>query len=403
MFAERTVDSSYSWFRLAISLALSTIGGIGMWAGIVTLPVIQLEFGIDRAGASFPYTMTMLGFAVGGVMMGRVADRFGIMVPMLISTLALGVGFVAAAAAPGYWTFVAAQAAIIGFLGVSTTFGPLVADVSFWFKNNRGIAVAIVASGNYLAGAIWPPILTHAMAIYGWRTSYVFIGVVCVVLMLPLALFLRPRLAPVVRANLPANDNPAGGTPLLQGLLVLAGLACCVAMSMPQVHLIAYCGDLGYGPAAGAQMLSLLLACGVLSRLLSGLLADKIGGVKTLIIGSVLQCLALILYIPFDGLVSLYLVSALFGLSQGGIVPSYALIVRDYFPAHQAGTRISLVLTATVLGMALGGWLSGEIYDYTGSYAWAFLHGIGWNLINMAIAAWLLLRKRPPVGRMVTV
>ena len=403
MFAERTVDSSYSWFRLAISLALSTIGGIGMWAGIVTLPVIQLEFGIDRAGAAFPYTMTMLGFAVGGVMMGRVADRFGIMVPMLISTLALGVGFVAAAAAPGYWTFVAAQAAIIGFLGVATTFGPLVADVSFWFKNNRGIAVAIVASGNYLAGAIWPPILTHAVTIYGWRTSYVFIGVVCVVLMLPLALFLRPRLAPVASANLPANDNPAGGTPLLQGLLVLAGLACCVAMSMPQVHLIAYCGDLGYGPAAGAQMLSLLLACGVLSRLLSGLLADKIGGVKTLIIGSVLQCLALILYIPFDGLVSLYLVSALFGLSQGGIVPSYALIVRDYFPAHQAGTRISLVLTATVLGMALGGWLSGEIYDYTGSYAWAFLHGIGWNLINMAIAAWLLLRKRPPVGRMVTV
>ena len=393
MLADRTVDSSYSWFRLAISLALSTIGGIGMWAGIVTLPVIQQEFGIDRAGASFPYTMTMLGFAVGGVVMGRVADRFGIMVPMIISTLALGVGFVAAAAAPGYWTFVAAQAAIIGFLGVATTFGPLVADVSLWFKNNRGIAVAIVASGNYLAGAVWPPILTHAVEIWGWRTSYVFIGVVCVVLMLPLALFLRPRLAQATGPALAVTDNPVNGTPALQGLLVLAGLACCVAMSMPQVHLIAYCGDLGYGPAAGAQMLSLLLACGVLSRLVSGLLADKIGGVKTLIIGSVLQCLALFLYIPFDGLVSLYLVSALFGLSQGGIVPSYALIVRDYFPAHQAGTRISLVLTATVLGMALGGWLSGEIFDYTGSYAWAFLHGIGWNLINMAIAAWLLLRR----------
>ncbi len=403
MFANRTVDSSYAWFRLAISLALSTIGGIGMWAGIVTLPVIQQEFGIDRAGASFPYTMTMLGFAVGGVMMGRVADRFGIMVPMIISTLALGLGFVAAAAAPGYWTFVAAQAAIIGFLGVATTFGPLVADVSLWFKSNRGIAVAIVASGGYLAGAVWPPILTHAMTIYGWRTSYVFIGVVCVVLMLPLSLFLRPRLAQAPVASLPANDSPTTGTPLLQGLLVLAGLSCCVAMSMPQVHLIAYCGDLGYGPAAGAQMLSLLLACGVLSRLLSGLLADKIGGVKTLIIGSVLQCLALILYIPFDGLTSLYLVSALFGLSQGGIVPSYALIVRDYFPAHQAGTRISLVLTATVLGMALGGWLSGEIYDFTGSYAWAFLHGIGWNLVNMAIAAWLMLRRRSSVGRPVTV
>ena len=393
MLTLRTTDSPYAWFRLAVSLALSTIGGIGLWAGIVTLPVIQREFDIDRAGAAFPYTMTMIGFAFGGIIMGRMADRFGIMVPMIISTLMLGLGFVAAAYAPNYWSFVAAQAAIIGLLGVATTFGPLVADVSLWFNKNRGIAVAIVASGNYLAGAVWPPVLTQAVAQYGWRTAYIFIGLVCVVTMLPLALLLRPRAPRAETTMIAANDNPTRGTPLLQGLLVVAGLACCVAMSMPQVHLIAYCGDLGYGAAAGAKMLSLLLACGVLSRLASGMIADRIGGTKTLIMGSVLQCLALILYIPFDGLTSLYLVSALFGLSQGGIVPSYALIVRDYFPAHQAGTRISLVLTATVLGMAVGGWLSGVIFDATGSYKWAFLHGIGWNLLNMAIAGWLLFYK----------
>ena len=184
----------------------------------------------------------------------------------------------------------------------------------------------------------------------------------------------------------------------LQAILILAGLACCLAMSMPQVHLVAYCADLGYGPARGAEMLSLMLGLGVVSRLASGWIADHIGGAGTLVLGSALQCLALLFYLPFDGLTSLYLVSALFGLSQGGIVPSYALIVRDCFPAREAGTRVSIVLTSTVMGMALGGWLSGVIYDVTGSYAAAFLNGIGWNLVNLAIAFWLLLSRRSADG-----
>lgn len=183
--------------------------------------------------------------------------------------------------------------------------------------------------------------------------------------------------------------------PTLQVLLVIAGLACCIAMSMPQVHIVAYCGELGYGVARGAEMLSLMLGLGVVSRLASGLIADRIGGVGTLILGSTLQCLALIFYLPFDGLT---FVSALFGLSQGGIVPSYALIVREYFPAREAGARVSLVLMATVVGMAAGGWMSGAIYDLTGSYQAAFLNGIAWNLVNMSIALWLLmgrLRRQP--------
>ncbi len=392
-------DSSYAWFRLSISLALATIGGIGLWAGVVVLPFIQAEFGIDRSEASFPYTMTMIGFALGGLVMGRLADRFGIMVPMIIGAISLGLGFIAAAFAPTYYSFVFAQAILIGFLGCATTFGPLVADVSLWFQKRRGLAVAIVASGNYLAGAIWPPLLTAAIQTYGWRNSYIAIGFIVVILMLPLSFFLRTR-ASIEERPSPSQLASAGqgrpGTPLLQLMLILAGLACCVAMSMPQVHLIAYCGDLGYGPARGAEMLSLLLGFGVVSRLASGFIADKIGGLGTLIIGSTMQCIALLLYIPFDGLTSLYIVSALFGLSQGGIVPSYALIVRDHFPAKEAGTRVSLVLTATVLGMALGGWLSGEIYDWTGSYQAAFLHGVAWNLLNMAIAFWLLMGRKQP-------
>jgi MFS family permease len=395
-----TQDSRYSWLRLAVSLALSTIGGIGLWAGIVVLPFIQGEFGVDRSGASFPYTMTMIGFALGGVLMGRLADRFGIMVPMFIGAIMLGLGFIAAGLAPNYWMYVAAQAGLVGLFGCATTFGPLVADVSLWFQKRRGIAVAIVASGNYLAGTIWPPILTWGIQHYGWRSAFMGIGILTIILMLPLSLFLRRRTSLEERPSPSIAARNGGqapdGTPLLQGLLILAGLACCVAMSMPQVHIIAYCGDLGYGPARGAEMLSLMLGFGVVSRLASGFLADRIGGVGTLIIGSFLQCLALLFYIPFDGLASLYVVSALFGLAQGGIVPSYALIVRDHFPAREAGTRISLVFTATVLGMALGGWLSGEIYDLTGSYRAAFLHGIAWNLLNMGIAFWLLMGRRSP-------
>lgn len=396
------LDNGIAWRRMAAALALATIGGVGLWSAVVVLPTIEAEFGVDRGGASIPYTATMIAFALGGALMGRLADRFGIMVPLMIGAVMLGIGYFAAAFAPGYWSFVAAQALLIGGLGASSTFSPLVADISHWFVRRRGIAVAIVASGNYLAGTIWPPILQHAIETIGWRHAFMGLGVLCVVTMLPMALLLRRKApaehgAPVSSGAHAAVTRLPAPAPVIQALLVLAGVACCVAMSMPQVHLIAYCADLGYGPARGAEMLSILLGLGVVSRLASGLIADRIGGIGTLILGSALQCLALLLYLPFDGLVSLYVISGLFGLSQGGIVPSYALIIRQYFPAREAGGRIGLVLMATVLGMALGGWMSGEIYDLTGSYQAAFLNGIAWNLLNMSIAFWLLL-TRPRSG-----
>jgi MFS family permease len=398
--ASAVPDSAYAWRRLTAALALSTIGGIGLWSAIVSLPAIEAEFGIGRGEASLPYTATMMGFAVGGVLMGRLADRFGIMVPAILGALMLGVGYFAAAAATALWQFILAQALIIGMLGSSATFGPLVADVSLWFVRRRGLAVAIVASGNYLAGTIWPPILQYAIENMGWRYAHVGIGIICIVTMLPLALTLRRR-APIDDGGVPLSARDIAGTlrmspAALQVLLVVAGLACCIAMSMPQVHIVAYCGDLGYGVARGAEMLSLMLGLGVVSRLASGLIADRIGGVGTLMLGSTLQCLALVFYLPFDGLTPLYIVSALFGLSQGGIVPSYALIVREYFPAREAGARVSLVLTATIVGMAIGGWMSGAIYDLTGSYQAAFLNGIAWNLLNMSIAFWLLMGRLRP-------
>lgn len=394
------LDGPAAWRRLIASVLLATIGGVGIWSSVVVLPAIEAEFGLDRGGASLPYFATMIGIAIGGTLIGRMTDRFGMMPLMIMGGIMLASGYLLSAQAATYWQFVLIQAVLIGLLGSSVSFGPLVADISLWFRRRRGIAVALVASGNYLAGAIWPPVIEHLIDTVGWRQTHMTIGVICLITMLPLSYTLRRR-SPVLADGAQvdrAPGAPAGEVGLsprsLQALLVLAGLACCIAMSMPQVHIVAYCLELGYGMARGAEMLSLMLALGIVSRLVSGWIADHIGGLRTLILGSVLQCLALLFYLPFDGLVSLYVVSALFGLSQGGIVPSYALIVRDYFPASEAGARVSLVLMATVVGMALGGWMSGEIFDFTGSYQAAFLNGIAWNLLNMSIAFWLLLGPR---------
>ncbi|WP_417513223.1 MFS transporter [Minwuia sp.] len=393
-------DSPYAWGRLVISLLIAMIGGIGLWSVVIVLPTIEAEFGVDRGGASLPYTATLIGFAIGGIAMGRVTDRLGIRVPLMMSGVFLCLGYILASQAQSLWQFAAAQSILIGMLGSSVSFGPLVADVTLWFRKRRGIAVAIVASGNYLAGTVWPPILTAMIQSEGWRDTHMYVGIFCVCTMVPLSMLLKRRasLEDPIAATGPAmfGTMTAGLSPrALQILLVCAGLACCIAMSMPQVHIVAYCAGLGFGTTAGAEMLSLMLGFGVVSRLASGLIADKIGGVGTLLLGSSLQCLALLFYLPFDGLTSLYVVSALFGLSQGGIVPSYALIVRDYFKASEAGARVSLVLMSTVIGMAIGGWISGEIYDLTGSYAAAFMNGVAFNLLNMSLALWLLLSRRP--------
>ncbi|HET9749907.1 MAG TPA: MFS transporter [Casimicrobiaceae bacterium] len=389
-------ESPQAWLRLAVALVLSTLGGVGMWSVVVALPAVQAEFHVARAAASLPYTLTMLGFGAASVGMGKLSDRYGIVTPIALGTVLLALGYVAAAYAPSLVWYALAQGVLIG-AGSTATFAPLLAHTSLWFTRRRGIAVAIIASGNYLAGAVWPPIVEHFIGIVGWRATSLGIGVFCFVTMMPLTLLLRrppPAVDPVETAKPIASPHALGLAPnALQAVLIVAGIACCIAMSMPQVHLVAYCSDLGYGPARGAQMLSLMLACGIVSRLAFGVICDRIGGLRTLLLGSMLQGIALTLFLPFDGLVSLYVISALFGLFQGGIVPSYAIIVREYFDRREAGTRVSMVLTATLVGMALGGYLSGVIYDFTGSYRAAFIHGLAWNLVNVSIAAWLLRRS----------
>ena len=389
-------ESPYAWLRLFASLAIMTISGVGMYAVSVALPAVQAEFGVTRSYASLPYAATMIGFGLGGIFMGRLSDRFGVIVPVMLGAVCLGLGFIAAGQAGNLWQFVLAQGLLIGLLGTATSFAPLVADTSMWFTRRRGIAVAICASGNYLAGAIWPPLLQHYFDTVGWRATFTGVGLFCTATMLPLAFALR-RKPPVLHLS---GESKSGEkkqidiTPnTLFALLCVAGLACCVAMSMPQVHIVAYCSDLGFGAARGAEMLSVMLASGIVSRLASGWICDRIGGLRTLLLGSGLQGVALLMFLPFDSLASLYVVSALFGLFQGGIVPSYAIIVREYFPQREAGERVGTVLMCTLLGMALGGWMTGAIFDLTGSYRAAFLNGIGWNLLNLTIAFWLLRRS----------
>ena len=401
--AEHLIDSAVAARRLLVTLALMTLGGSNMYVVAVVLPAVQAEFGVSRADASLPYTLMMIGFGVGGLFMGRWADRAGVHVPLMLGGICTGLGFIAASLSGSIWWFALAHGVLMGLLGSSTTFAPLLADTSLWWNKRRGIAVAVCASGNYLAGAIWPPLAQYGIEAMGWRSTYVALGLFCGFGMVLLSLLMRQRppllqnpvVGSVQALQASQSQRPFGlSLNKAQFLLCVAGVACCVAMAMPQVHIVAYCGDLGYGAARGAEMLSLMLACGIVSRLVSGAICDRIGGVRTLLLGSFLQGVALLLFLPFDGLVSLYVISALFGLFQGGIVPAYAIIVREYFPAKEAGSRVGAVIMATLLGMALGGWMSGKVFDLSGSYHAAFINGVLWNALNLSIALWLLWRVK---------
>ena len=394
------IDSRQALQRLLATLGLVVLGNSSMYVVSVVLPAVQAEFGVGRASASLPYTLMMVCLGLGGLVTGRLADRHGLTPVLWLGALAVLGGFVGAAFSGSIWAFGIAHA-VMGFIGSSATFAPLLADTALWWNRRRGIAVAVCASGNYVAGALWPPIVQYGIDTIGWRPTYMALGVVCGLGMLALSLRMRQRPPAIQAAAVGASTMPVdrarpfGLAPgAAMALLCVAGVACCVAMAMPQVHIVAYCTDLGFGAAQGAQMLSLMLACGIVSRLVFGLICDRIGGIRTLLLGSALQGVALLLFLPYDGLVPLYIISALFGLFQGGIVPTYAIIVREHFEPAQASVRVGAVIMATLVGMALGGWLSGWIFDITGSYHAAFVNGIGWNLLNLSITGWLFLRVR---------
>ena len=390
-------DTPYAWFRLFVTLIIAIFANTGMWAVITIMPALEAEFVTSRAVTSLPFTMNMIGFAVGNLVIGQIIDRFGVSLSVMAAAICSASAFFLATLAGDIY-LLAGIHLLLGF-GTAAGFGPLITDISHWFLKQRGIAVALIASGNYLAGGIWPLFLSDILAEDGWRAAYFTLSVITLCIILPLALLLRRRLPEegheIAARQVTQNIQKTRISPLrLQILLSIAGVACCVAMSMPQVHIVSYCVGLGYGPAVGAEMLSLMLFGGVVSRIASGLIADRIGGIRTLLLGSFAQGIALVMYLPFDGMASLYVVSLIFGLSQGGIVPSYALVVREFLPPKEAGARIGFVIMMTIIGMALGGWMSGWIYELTGSYQAAFINGIAWNVLNLGIVLWILSRDR---------
>jgi MFS family permease len=394
--AQFVPDSRRAWARLAVAVLIGSLGSVGMWSVVVALPVVQTEFGASRGTASLAFTLVMLGFGSGGVLTGKITDRYGIVSAIGLGIGILALGYIGAGLSSSIWQFILVHFAI--GLSSSATFGPLMAEASHWFSRYRGLAVAIAASGNYIGGTIWPPLVNFGMQSMGWRSTHIAVGLFTAVAMSLALIGLRLLMgagtkrshvnAPPPRVDLGLSTNA------LTAILAVASIACCVAMSMPQVHIVAYCGDLGYGVARGAEMLSLMLGFGIISRIGSGFLADRIGGIATLLIGSIAQGTALLFYLFFDSLTSLYIISAMFGLFQGGIVPSYAIIVREAMPASEAATRVGIVIFASVFGMSFGGWISGVIFDATGSYAAAFVNGMAWNALNVVIMLSLLWRSR---------
>ncbi|WP_453963127.1 MFS transporter [Bradyrhizobium elkanii] len=393
-------DSRRAWLRLVVAVVIGSLGSVGMWSVVVALPVVQTDFGATRGTASLAFTMVMLGFGLGQVVTGKISDRYGIVAAIGAGIGILGLGYVGAGYALSIWAFILLHFAI--GLSSAATFGPLMAEASHWFERYRGLAVAIAASGNYVGGTVWPPLVNFGMQSVGWRTTHIAIGIFTAIAMLLALMVLRVLMGAATRRShgnaAPPRVDLKLSTNALTAILSLASISCCVAMSMPQVHIVAYCGDLGYGVARGAEMLSLMLGFGIISRIGSGFLADRIGGIRTLLIGSIAQGAALLFYLFFDSLTSLYIISAMFGLFQGGIVPSYAIIVREAMPASEAATRIGIVIFASVFGMSFGGWISGVIFDATGSYAAAFANGLAWNLLNVSIILLLMMRVRQRVA-----
>jgi len=394
------IDSKAAAKRLFVAVLCMMLGTSSMYAVAVFLPAVQTEFGVSRSEVSLPYTYMMIGLGLGSILMGKLADRFGVSAALQLGAVCVGLGYILSGFAPNIIIFSIFHGLLLGFFGASATFAPLMADTSMWWSKYRGLAVGICSSGNYVAGTIWPPLVQYGIEHIGWRNTYIAMGIVCGVGMFFLAFLMRQR-PPISQVQSPLQLGMANREkpfnlpiPFAQVLLCVAGVGCCVAMSMPQVHIVAYCNDLGFSAARGAEMLSLMLACGVASRLISGVICDRIGGLRTLLLGSVLQGVALLLFLPFNSLISLYIIAALFGLFQGGIIPAYAIIVREYFPIRDLSKRVGLCIMSTMIGMALGGWLSGKVFDLTGSYEAAFINGVVWNLMNISIVVFLILRIR---------
>ena len=366
----------------------------------VALKPIAADLDTARAVPSMAYSLLMIGAGVGGIAMGRWMDRYGVMQPVLFGSVMLCLGALLASHAESRWGLFIATGVLMGLLGKAAMIAPLVANVTRWFDRRRGLAVAIITSGQGLAGAVWPPIVQHFNDLVGWRGTFLYFAVFGAVTMLPAAILLRPR-PPIV-----VSDRPTAAAPprderrvldlpphAAQIMLWIAVIGCCTAMSVPIVHLVSHVTDQGYTLEQGARVLSVLFVAAFVSRLGFGMLADRIGPVRTLLIGSVSMAAMLLAFAFTTSYTGLFVSALLFGLGFSGVMPCYPLIIRVLFPIDQLGGRIAAQYLFAASGMALGGWLGGMVFDLSGSYSPAFLVAFGFNVMNLVVMSFFHLRQ----------
>lgn len=393
-----SIESKASWLIAGVALCTLMMSSGAAWITAVGLKDIAEDAGA-RSVPALASSLAWLGSGVGGIIMGRVSDRVGTRWTVAFGCLMIAVGLWLSSLGPS-WPLWLGHGLFIGLTGLGGINAPLYIYVSRWFDRRRGSALALISSGNYLGGVIWPPLVERAISAHGWRATMEWYGLLECLVILPLALiFLRtPPEAPKPTPTTATGSAPALvlGLPPNFVFVAICGatLLCCIPMSIPHSHLIAFCGDLGITRATGAVMLSVLLGSAFLSRQFWGVLADRIGGLPTLLAGSMLQCLAMVAFLLTQSEVGLFTVAAIFGLGYSGIIPAYILTVRELYPAQQASWRIPTVLFSLAIGMALGGWLAGVLYDHFGYYAPAFAIGIGTNSLNILVIGMLVVRQR---------
>lgn len=394
-----SIETRTSWVVASVSLVIAAVAFGALWVVAVGLKTIAGDLGGARSAPSLASSLAWFGSSVGGLMMGPLAERYGVRITSIVGGAAVCIGLLISQLGET-WQLYLGHGVFIGLLGTGSINAPLYVYVSRWFDRRRGSALALLSSGLYLAGTLWPPIFERAIAMIGWQTTMLVYGLFAAAVIIPLAIiFLKP---PPETPHVAGAAGAAGETKLIFGwppnvvfaLLVVAAFLCCVTMSMPQNHLVAMCTDLGYSAQSGAAMLSLLLGVGVLSRQIWGAIADRIGGLSTLLISSLLQGLAMTGFVVTQDEWGLYGVAAAFGAGFSALIPAYVLAVREYFPAREASWRVPVVLLLSGSGMATGTWLAGALYDYFGFYAPAFAAGVAFNLANFIVIATLVLRRR---------
>jgi MFS family permease len=397
-----SIETKTSWVVAALSLVILGVSFGAFWIAVVALKPIAGEMGGARSVPAFASALAWFGAGLGGIGMGWLADRYGVRLTVMIGATMIGLGLAVSslgqASSGQAWQLYLGHGLFMGLLGNSGLNAPLYVYVSRWFDRRRGSALALIASGQYISGALWPPVFESAIAAYGWRTTMLAFALFEMAVILPIAAIVL-KSPPEIIAPASASDEAARRTVLglppnlVFAMLALAAFCCCMPMSMPQTHLVALCSDLGIKPTHGAAMLSLLLGTAFVSRQIWGLISDRIGGLLTVLIGSTWQFFSLIALAVTQDEIGLFTVTAIFGLGFAGIIPAYVLVVRELFPARDAGWRVPILLCMSGFGMASGGWVAGLLYDHFGYYAPAFAAGLIFNFVNLLLIGTLVARR----------